>query len=179
MDNINEIEDIKKLLSSFIKYARKIVVIGIGNYLRGDDAAGLKTVELLEKKLSNFTFNDFVEILNCETSPESFLGKIESLSPSHVIVVDAVHMNLQPGSIGIFSKDDLLDFITTSTHSVSPKLLFTYIEDIIGAKTLLIGIQPKNLDFGQNLSSDIFHAANIISDILVEVIKNEKIAKNN
>lgn len=179
MKDINEIDSFKRFLSIFVKDAKRIVVMGIGNYIRGDDAAGLKTIELLEKKLQKIKMlNDFIIVWNCETSPESFLGKLEKLSPSHVILIDAVQMNSRPGSIGFFEKNDLFDFITTSTHNISPKLLFTYIEEIVGAKVILIGIQPKNLNFGSNISSEIYTAANMISDVLVEVIKNAKIAKN-
>ncbi|MEM0211476.1 MAG: hydrogenase 3 maturation endopeptidase HyCI [Candidatus Methanomethylicia archaeon] len=179
MKDINEIDGLKRLLSIFVKDAKKIVIMGIGNYFRSDDAAGLKTIELLEKKLQKTKMlDDFVTILNCESSPESFLGKLENLSPSHVILIDAVQMNSCPGSIGLFGKNDIFDFITTSTHNISPKLLFTYIEEIVGAKVVIIGIQPKNLNFGRSISSEIYNAANIISDILVEVIKNAKITKN-
>ncbi|MCX8169309.1 MAG: hydrogenase maturation peptidase HycI [Candidatus Methanomethylicia archaeon] len=178
MGNINKISDIecfKNLLYNFIADARKVVIMGVGNLLRGDDAIGIKIIEDLKEKFhSLLLLNKSVILLNCGFSPENFLGKLETISPSHIIIIDAVEMGSTPGSIGVFRKEDLIGFVTISTHNISPELLFTFLEDVIGAKVLLLGIQPKNLNFCEEISNEVCEAASIVIDVLLDVIKNVK-----
>ncbi|NHV11894.1 MAG: hydrogenase maturation peptidase HycI [Candidatus Verstraetearchaeota archaeon] len=176
MGNINKAEEIFTGIYKFLEGFRKVVIMGIGNELRGDDAAGLKVIELLSKRISGY--NDAhdlnsVILLNCSVIPENFLGKVETISPSHVIIIDAVEMQKQPGTIGLFRKGDLLHSATISTHNISPEILFTYLEEIVGAKVLLIGIQPKILDFYEGLSQEVCNSVELITDIVWRVITYE------
>lgn len=176
MSNINRFEEAKHILSNFLNNAKKVVIMGIGNDLRRDDSAGLKVVKILSGKLKKYAF---IHILECGEVPENFLGAIENFSPSHVIIIDAVDMMSTPGSIGFFKREDILDFTTISTHNISPQIMFTYLEDIIKAKVLLIGIQPMNIGFGENLSDEVDESVKFIANIIIEVLSDEKIASDN
>jgi hydrogenase 3 maturation protease len=176
MRNINKAEEIFTGINKFLEGFRKLVIMGIGNELRGDDAAGLKVIELLSKRISEYDdIHDLnsVILLNCGAIPENFLGKIETLSPSHVIIIDAVEMQKPPGTIGLFRRGDLLHSVTVSTHNISPEIIFTYLEEIVGAKVLLIGIQPKILDFYEGLSQEVCKSVELITDIVWRVITYE------
>ncbi|MEM2136453.1 MAG: hydrogenase maturation protease [Candidatus Methanomethylicia archaeon] len=150
--------------------------MGIGNDLRRDDSAGLRVVKILSGKLKK---DAFIRILECGEVPENFLGTIENFSPSHVIIIDAVDMKSIPGSIGFFKREDILDFTTISTHNISPQIMFTYLEDIIKAKVLLIGIQTMNIGFGENLSDEVDKSVKFIANVIIEVLSDEKIASDN
>ena len=66
----------------------KIAVCGIGNRLRGDDAAGPLVIDMLAQSFPA----ENVLLLDCGTVPERFTSKIVSFSPDMLIIVDAVDM---------------------------------------------------------------------------------------
>ncbi|MCS7368561.1 MAG: hydrogenase maturation peptidase HycI [archaeon GBS-70-058] len=173
MGNINKAEEIVAGINRFLEGFKKAVIMGIGNELRGDDAAGLKVIELLNEKIKKWDYADnfgLIMLLNCGMVPENFLGKIEAFSPSHIIIIDAVEMSKPPGTIGIFRREDLLHSTTISTHNISPEILFAYFEEIVGAKVLLVGIQPKILDFYEGLSQEVYKSVELIANVIWRVI---------
>ena len=61
----------------------RVVVIGVGNPLRGDDAVGMAVIDHLERRaLKN------VLLLRAESAPENFTGPIREYEPTHVLMVD-------------------------------------------------------------------------------------------
>lgn len=52
----------------------KLLIMGIGNTLRGDDATGPKTIDILYEKLVSMDVDsDDVYLLNAATAPENIL----------------------------------------------------------------------------------------------------------
>jgi len=157
------IEKIYELLED----AERIVIMGIGNELRRDDAAGV----IVAKKLSSHKMPENIKIIECGETPENFLSPIEKFKPTHVILIDAIEMGAQPGSIAILTKESVIDYPTISTHRPSPHILISYIEEIIGAKVIIIGIQPKNINFGEGLTQEVKNSVEILVNILKDVLE--------
>ena len=157
-------------LDKTVKEAEKIVIMGIGNTLRSDDAAGIKIIEKLKEEIKG---RKGITIINCGEAPENFLGKIEKIKPTHIIIVDAIEMYAEPGSIGIFQEDEIKDYPTISTHNISPTILLAYIREIIKAKTTLIGIQPQNIEFGEEITPKVKKAIKIVTEVLIEKLKEK------
>jgi len=153
-------------LKSMLKGAKRIVILGVGNELRRDDGLGIVAARKLQlKKLPQS-----VTVIECGEVPENFLGVIEKIKPSHVIMIDAVDMGAEPGSIGLITKEQILKYPTISTHKPSPHILMSYIEEIIGAKVLIIGVQPENVDFGEGLTPKVEKAVEILVDMLTLIL---------
>ena len=65
-----------KNLKPELKGASKIVVLGVGSELRGDDIAGILAAENLKGKTS-----DKLQVLIGGTAPENLTGEIKKLKP--------------------------------------------------------------------------------------------------
>ena len=135
--------------------------MGVGNSLKSDDGIGPYVIENL-KCLEN----DDLVLVNASTVPENFTGLIKEENPSHIIIIDATLMDKKPGTTCVFKKEDLKN-VGMSTHAMSLSSLIRYLENFNDFKILFIGIEPENLDFSFDLSSDIKNS----SDKLIELIK--------
>jgi hydrogenase 3 maturation protease len=160
-------EELRVWVSGF----KKIVILGIGNSIRKDDYVGVAIAKLLkEKNLSN------ILVLECETVPESFTSIIKEAKPTHVLMVDAANLNATPGFAKMISIDEINDF-SLSTHDLPLSLLAKFIAYETKAKVALLGIQPKTLEFGEGLTSELSEAsekiAKIIEKVLIEGVFNQ------
>lgn len=165
----------KKQLTKLLEKAERIVVMGIGNKLRRDDAAGV----IIAEKLSPLIKSEKIKIIEAGETPENFLSSIEEFKPTHVIIVDTIEMKKPPGQISIQAKSNLINYPTISTHKPSPHILISYIEEIIGARVIIIGIQPKDINFGEKLTPEVKKSIDIIVNILKEVLEAKNAPQNN
>ena len=132
---------------------RRIAVLGVGNPLRMDDAAGMKVIDILE----TLQHPEGIEFLlyRGEMAPENFAPAIVRDRPDVVIIVDAAIMSLQPGEYRIIPEDSIVvDQI--STHSMPPRILIEYLRENLGHDMIfLIGINPGRIDFGTEISPEV------------------------
>ena len=144
-----------------------ILIIGIGNKYRSDDAVGLEIADSLsEDKLENCTIK--------KTSGEgiALINLWEDFTD--VIIIDAVKSGCKAGTIHQIdlSKENLqTGWFQTSSH------LFALPEAVQLAKTvnkfpqtmLVYGIEGHNFDYGIDLSPEIIKA----KSKLIQLIKTE------
>ncbi|MHA1950375.1 MAG: hydrogenase maturation protease [Candidatus Thorarchaeota archaeon] len=135
-------------LKDFIAGAEKIAVLGIGNDLRTDDGLGLFIIDNLEID------DPRIMIENMGSVPEGFAKNLASFGAERVIMVDAADMLKPPGHIELITKDRI-GGITISTHNMPLSFLMMYLDQETGGKSLLIGIQPKSIQFGEGLTPEI------------------------
>ncbi|WP_175059332.1 hydrogenase maturation peptidase HycI [Thermococcus sp. 2319x1] len=152
-------------MEEFLKGAKKVVVCGIGNDLRGDDAFGVYVVEMLKERVSN----PKVVFLNCGEMPESYTGKIIRENPTHVIFIDAVHFEGKPGEIALADPEGTLGE-AFSTHRMPLKLLVSYLKEHINAKFILIGAQPKQTGLFVEMSEELKESAERLVGILERIL---------
>lgn len=119
---------------------RKILFAGIGNLLRKDDGAGVYIS-------NNITPRDNISALTAEVSIENYIGKINSLAPDLLVIIDAVDMGAKPGAHKLLDISDIQD-TTFNTHNISLKR----IADFFPMQIMILGIQPEKIDIGENLS---------------------------
>ncbi|MFA4647369.1 hydrogenase 3 maturation endopeptidase HyCI [Pyrococcus kukulkanii] len=152
-------------LKHLIETSTRIVICGIGNDVRSDDAFGVAFVERLRKKVKGKN----ILILNCGPVPESFLGKIIEFNPDLIIFVDAVHFNGKPGELIIADPEGTLGD-TISTHGMPLKILMKFIKEHINAKAILIGCQPKNLEMFGKMSPEVKEALEKLLSLFFEIL---------
>lgn len=135
----------------FKNIQKPILFLGVGNELKGDDAAG----PLLVSKLR---FNrDDINMINCGPAPENYLKKIIAYKPKTIIFVDAVEMGEKPGTTKIFTTDQIQGF-SISTHGTSLDLLSDFIKNEIDVEIYLLGIQPKTMSLNEKISPEVEEA---------------------
>lgn len=136
------------------------VLMGIGNELRGDDAIGIYVAR-------NFRKVGWKVIVAGQV-PEDFTSEIKNLKPDILIMVDAALMNLPPGEIRIVPAEKIPK-VAFSTHGMPLSFFMEYIKEYV-KRCLLIGIQPKSMEFGVGLSEEVKAAG----DELIQILKEEK-----
>lgn len=129
----------------------KVLVMGIGNRLRGDDGVGPEIVSRLKNRVHNLLLFDVGEV------PENYLEKIASEKSNTIVLIDAVELGASPGKIKIVESEDIKDE-SLSTHKVSLKLVATYLRKRTSADVFLLGIQPQNTKFGGEISDSVREA---------------------
>ena len=135
-----------------LKRSPRITVLGVGNLLLKDEGIG---VHLIQKLAGNV--NNKVDLIDAGTSPEllSLLdGNIDKL-----IVVDAVKAGNAPGTIYRFSPDNV-DVDPTprfSLHDIGvlDSLKSMALLNRLPKSIVIIGIEPKTISFGLDLSPEI------------------------
>lgn len=156
-----------EVLASRLRGAKRAAVMGVGSYLRGDDAAGLRVARRL-KRAAPLS----VLVLECSTVPESFTDKVRAFGADHVIVVDAVRAGLEPGSVVVLEPSQVRGE-AWETHSPSLRLLADYLEREVGAKVTLVGIQAKELGLavGGRMTKEVARAADALARALAEAFE--------
>ena len=138
-------------LKDFLKDFEKLIILGVGNELKSDDGVGPFIVKNL---MAENIESDRLLLINAETVPENFTGKIRKENPSHVIIVDACLMGGKPGDIRIVDKDDFTN-IGISTHSMSLSYFVKYLERDTDFKIIFVGIEPETMDWGENPTENV------------------------
>jgi len=158
--------DIETELTAWFFGAKKIVVAGIGNPIRSDDYVGLKIIEDMQGKVP-----ENVLLLECETVPESFLLDIEEFSPTHVLLVDAAILGLNPGEVRLVAVEKIVDFSAVTTHVLPLRVFCEYVTKVTGAKIGLLLVEPKCTEFAEGLSKEVKATAVSLTRILLKILK--------
>ena len=141
-----------------------IVILGMGNMIKGDDGAGPHLIERLRVKNLR-PKNQKLFLLDVGEVPENYLEKIVQYRPHTILLVDAVNFGGEPGAIRIFEPSDVED-VKVSTHCSSLALIIKYLENQTNSDIFFIGIQPKELRIGVKLSDEVSLALEEIANFL-------------
>ena len=125
--------------------------MGVGNELKSDDGVGPFVVKKLKEQNIE---NDNLLFIDAKTVPENFTGKIRKENPTHLIIVDACLMNLNPGDIKIVEKHEFAN-IGISTHSMSLSFFVRYLEKDTDIRIIFVGIEPETMDWGAKPTSEV------------------------
>ena len=155
---------IHKPLKDWFAGAGKIVIAGIGNSIRRDDFVGVKIIQNLEGKISKN-----VQLIECETVPESFLEPMIEFNPSHVLLIDAAILGSEPGDISLIDPESVAEVPAVTTHMLPLRRFCEYITKMTGAKIALLLVEPEDTDFGEGLTIRVQAAAEKIAETLLEI----------
>ena len=136
------------VLKEFIKN-KKVVFVGIGNTLRGDDWVGCYFVEELSKKIKN----DKINFINAGLCLENYLSKIVKLNPEVVIFVDAYRGEVEQPYL-LLNKDAIQN-LTFSTHNISLVTIIEFLEkDLTDTQFYILAIKPQSLKIQEGISEE-------------------------
>jgi len=121
----------------------RVLIVGVGNVLRGDDGAGPAVVASLAGRV-----DEEVALLDASEVPENYLGTMTAAQPDSILVVDAVDLGAEPGRAGLLREDQL----TTqggSTHHFPLRLLLQFLREETSAEVRLLGLQPARIGLAE------------------------------
>ena len=147
-------------------------MIGIGQSLRGDDAAGLEAVRRWEEKFPETANKPEVKI---EASELPGLALIDLLNDvDAAILVDAVQSSAKPGTIHRLSEDELASFTSASksAHGWGVAETLKMRRQLTDAKCniRIIGIEAEQMELGAGLSQAVKDALPDICNVIEEEI---------
>jgi hydrogenase maturation protease len=152
----------------------KLLVLGIGQSMRRDDAAGLEVIRLWQAKYANTAAQVQVEL--SELAELALLDQLEGMEAA--ILVDAIQSSAPIGTIIRIGPDDIASFTpeSRSTHGwgVAETLVLgqRLYPSLAKCQVTLIGIVGKDFSMGTELSPELRAALAKTADIVEIEIQN-------
>lgn len=147
-----------------------IALIGLGNILLRDEGVGVHAVNTIKQR---YAFSPCVEIIDGGTMGLDLLPIFEG--SDKVLIVDAVDFGRDPGHIGIIENDGIPSVLNSklSVHHInlSDVLFAAKLMDVLPSEICLIGIQPKSLDVGLDMTEMIKEKIETLIDMAVGKLK--------
>jgi hydrogenase maturation protease len=132
-----------------------ILVLGLGNTLLTDEAAGIAVIRQLEKD-----HGDLPNVRYMDGGTLSFTLADPIAEASGLIVVDAAALGESPGTVRVFENEAMdrqLSGKGKSVHEVSlaDLLDMARLTDTLPEKRCLVGIEPEAVDWGEQLTPPV------------------------
>jgi len=128
----------------------EIIFVGLGNELRGDDAAGLVFIDKLHE-LPHFTGSFFIKAY---TNPENYLHSILETTGKVLVFIDAARFGGKAGEISWIDPHDI-EQLSISTHAFSLKMVEQYLRNNRQFDFKYLGIEPFSTKNSDHLSSQV------------------------
>jgi len=164
-------QNLKSLLKNKFTNAKRVVVLGVGSDLRGDDIAGILVAQKIEAFQKKIGERKRLKVLLGFTAPENFTGDIKRFAPTHLIVVDSAEIKKAPGDV-VLLDPQTVGGMTFSTHSLPLKIMTDYLLIDLKCEILIIGIQPKTLHYGSPVSGEVKKSAEAVARIINATLKS-------
>ena len=130
----------------------RVVVIGVGNLLLKDEGAGIHALQ----RLQEMDLPGEVTLIDGGTSPD-LIACVRA--GDRLIIIDAAKAGGEPGTIYRFLPEDLAAGKATvaSAHEmgVAENLGLMKLAGNEPAATVIIGVEPKEIDWGTELSPEL------------------------
>lgn len=157
--NTNDHPDLEALAGFYSpSFQGRVAVIGIGNRLWGDDGAGPELLRKLKEEweVQESRWNALGErfFIDAGEFPEDWFIRILDLKPDVILVIDAMDLQAEPGSIAILELEALSEAFCCSTHRLPLRSLL-HLWERNGSQTLVLAVQPKDLTFREGLSPEV------------------------
>ncbi len=152
----------------------KITILGLGNILMTDEGVGVHTVQEFERR---YEVPASVEIIDGGAAGLDLIPFIEGRE--RVLMVDAVHFDREPGYIDTLENEAIPVRLSTkaSMHHLGlmdvlsiVKLSGNYPKEIC-----IIGIQPKSLELGLDMTPEIWDKKEALIRRVAEKLSEWKI----
>ncbi len=132
----------------------RITLLGLGNILLQDEGIGVHAVNAIKER---YAFSPGVEIIDGGTMGLDLLPFFED--SAKVLIIDAVDFGKPPGTVGIIEGDKIPSALSSklSVHHIglSDVLFAAKLKNETQPEVCLVGIQPKSLDVGLDITEEI------------------------
>ena len=129
---------------------RKTLLFAIGNEFRHDDWVGCYIAQ------------------NLTALPENFVDESIDMKPETLIFIDSADYNGYYGEIRLLDHNSIPDK-SLSTHNYPIKVFSEIISEETKCNVFYIGIQAKDMSFGEGMSAEVLESAVKVIRILNEL----------
>ena len=150
---------------------KKTLVLGIGNTLLTDEGAGVRAVEHFEA-----THGDISGVVCLDGGTLSFTLAVEIEDTDRLIVIDAVQLHAEPGTVRRFVGDEMDRFVRGSrrtAHEVglSDIMDMARMTNRLPRHRALIGVQFASTELAETLTEPVAAALPRIADLVMAQIR--------
>jgi len=132
----------------------RAVVLGIGNTILTDEAAGVRAVELLEL---SYRLPDNVQVIDGGTSGMEMIEDLSTLDL--LIVLDVVKTGAAPGTVVKIAGKEIPVFFRhkLSPHQIGLPDVLASLEllDTLPKEIIVLGVEPISLELGMEMTSTV------------------------
>jgi hydrogenase 3 maturation protease len=146
----------------------RLAVVGIGNELNGDDAAGSLVARALHEH-TNFAGIYRLLVIDAGVAPENITGDLRTFKPGLIVFIDAADLGEAPGTVRWIAMDEI-DGMSASTHRMPLSMLSQYLTLELACDIVLLGIQPASVEMGLGLSYPVRHTVETVSADLCDLL---------
>lgn len=137
-------------------------MVGVGQELNGDDAAGVLVARRLAKRQRageqvRRPVSISLLVLEGAHAPENSTGAIRRFAPDLVLLVDAAEMGDPPGTVRWLDWREAAG-LDASTHALPASMLARYLVAELSCQVALIGIQIQDTSLGARVSPPVRRA---------------------
>ncbi len=143
------------------------LILGVGNLLLRDEGVGVHVISALRDR----ELPDDVELWDGGTASFDLLDTLAGRR--QVIIIDAVRTGSEPGTIFRFTPEDISASReqVTSLHQVGLLEALTVAEHLLDSapqEVIILGIEPKEIDWGLELSPEVEAAVPKVIELVME-----------
>ena len=132
----------------------RAVVLGIGNTILSDEAAGVRAVEALERA---YRMPDDVLVIDGGTSGMEMIEDLSNLD--FLIVLDVVKTGAAPGMVVKIAGDEIPVFFRhkLSPHQIALPDVLASLEllDTMPKEIIVLGVEPITLELGMDMTPTV------------------------
>ncbi len=149
-----------------------MLILGIGNSLLRDEGAGIHALNRMRSLLPG---HDEIRFVDGGTLSFTLAPEVEAAS--HLIVFDAAKFNEAPGTVRVFEESRMDEFVSgnrkRSVHEVGliDLMAIARLTDNLPQRRALIGIQPRDLGWGEEPSPEVAEAIPAACDHAIRLIE--------
>lgn len=143
------------------------LILGVGNLLLRDEGVGVHIISALRDR----ELPDDVELWDGGTASFDLLDTLAGRR--QVIIIDAVRTGSEAGTIFRFTPEDISTSREqfTSLHQVGlleSLNLAEHLLDCVPEEVIILGIEPKEIDWGLELSAEVEAAVPKVIELVIE-----------
>lgn len=131
---------------------KKLLIITIGNELRGDDGVGPYIAENCAPLREDIT------LINAWDKPENCIDEAIEVNPDRTLIIDAADFGGEIGEVRLIP-EDIIPQSTLSTHTFPIPIISRMIAEDTSSRVDFIGIQPYNIAFGEKMDQRVLDSA--------------------
>lgn len=147
--------------------APRLALVGVGNELCADDAAGM----IVARNLLNISPAQTAEnllVICAGTTIENVTGQLRSFAPDLILLIDAAEMGETSGTIRWLSMDSVAG-VSAFSHSLPLSMVMRYLTLELSCPVALLGIQIKSNEMGGEICCEVRSAAEEIVEELLSL----------
>ena len=144
----------------------RAVVLGIGNTILTDEAAGVRAVEMLEQ---TFRVPANVQVIDGGTSGMEMIEDLSNLD--FLIVIDVVKTGAAPGTVVKIAGNEIPVFFRRklSPHQIGLPDVLASLEllDTMPKEIVVLGVEPISLELGMEMTATVAEKIPLLVEMAV------------